>query len=85
MYMYIHSYTTRDGRYMSVGALEPKFYQYIIAICVLKCLEVIYRLLLEGMGLNEDDLPSQMDTEKWVSNYHTVHILIGKLVMYVLI
>lgn len=32
------------------------------------------RSLLEGMGLNEDDLPAQMDTEKWVSKHHTIHI-----------
>lgn len=42
-------YTTRDGRYMSVGAIEAKF----------------YTLLLKGLGLTEDELPSQLDTEKW--------------------
>ena len=33
-----------------------------------------FRLLLEGMGLNEDDLPAQMDTEKWVIKHCTIHI-----------
>jgi len=26
-FQYINSYTTCDGRYVSVGAIEPKFYQ----------------------------------------------------------
>ena len=26
------------------------------------------------MGLNEEDLPAQMDTEKWVSEHHAIHI-----------
>ncbi|XP_065890485.1 alpha-methylacyl-CoA racemase-like [Dysidea avara] len=42
-------YTTSDGRYMAVGAIEPNF----------------YNPLLEGLGLNEDDLPGQMDIQKW--------------------
>ena len=42
-------YRTRDGLYLSVGALEPQFYSQ----------------LLIGLRLEEEDLPSQMDTERW--------------------
>ena len=48
--IFVNSYTTHDGRYMSVGAIEAKFYSS----------------LLEGLGFTEDDLPSQLDAEKWV-------------------
>lgn len=27
---------------------------------------LLFRLLLKGLGLTEDELPSQLDTEKWV-------------------
>lgn len=42
-------FKTSDGKYMSVGALEPQFYQ----------------ALLEGLGLSGTNLPAQMDQEHW--------------------
>jgi alpha-methylacyl-CoA racemase len=42
-------YETADGRYLAVGALEPKF----------------YRELLARLGLEERDLPDQMDRDRW--------------------
>ncbi len=43
------TYETSDGHHMAVGALEPHF----------------YAALLEGLGLGDHDLPSQMDREGW--------------------
>ncbi|MEM9257303.1 MAG: CaiB/BaiF CoA-transferase family protein [Pseudomonadota bacterium] len=43
------TYETRDGEFMAVGAIEPKFYSQLIA----------------GLGLTEHDLPEQMDMEQW--------------------
>jgi alpha-methylacyl-CoA racemase len=45
------TYRTSDGKYMSVGALEPQFYQ----------------ALLEGLGISDEDLPPQMDYTTWPS------------------
>ena len=42
-------YRTRDGQYLSVGALEPQFYSQ----------------LLSGLQLQTADLPPQMDMERW--------------------
>jgi alpha-methylacyl-CoA racemase len=42
-------YATADGRYMAVGALEPRF----------------YRELVTGLGLDPDELPAQDDTDGW--------------------
>ncbi len=42
-------YETSDGGFMAVGAIERQF----------------YALLLEGLGLNPDDLPSQQDRSQW--------------------
>jgi alpha-methylacyl-CoA racemase len=42
-------YETRDGRHLSVGALEPQF----------------YALLLEGLGLDPAELPAQNDVRSW--------------------
>jgi alpha-methylacyl-CoA racemase len=42
-------YETRDGRYVSVGSIEPQFYQ----------------LLLKHSGLGGSDLPSQFDRAQW--------------------
>ena len=42
-------YRTRDGLYLSVGALEPQFYSQ----------------LLIGLQLQTADLPPQMDMERW--------------------
>lgn len=45
---FYNTYETKDGKFMAVGALEPHF----------------YHLLLEGLGLNEDDVPQNCDWEK---------------------
>ena len=42
-------YETKDGRYMAVGSIEPKFYS----------------ALLEGLGLDSAKLPTQMDRSAW--------------------
>jgi alpha-methylacyl-CoA racemase len=42
-------YETRDGKYFSVGAIEPHFYTE----------------LLKGLGLDQDKLPKQMDASAW--------------------
>lgn len=44
---FYNTYETKDGKFMAVGALEPNF----------------YRLLLEGLGLNEDNVPQNCDWE----------------------
>ena len=43
------TYRTKDGRYMSVGAIEPQF----------------YAALLKGLGLDAAAMPHQMDQSKW--------------------
>jgi alpha-methylacyl-CoA racemase len=43
------TYETSDGGYMSVGALEPQF----------------YAALLQGLGLDGEALPGQLDRERW--------------------
>jgi alpha-methylacyl-CoA racemase len=42
-------YETKDRRYMAVGAIEPKFYSE----------------LLKGLGLQDTELPPQMDRAQW--------------------
>jgi alpha-methylacyl-CoA racemase len=42
-------YETKDGRYVSVGSIEPQFYAE----------------LLEKMGLDGEDSPRQMDRSQW--------------------
>src|ERR1019366_883933 len=42
-------YETADGRYVAVGAIEPRF----------------YAALLEGLDLKRDELPAQMDRSAW--------------------
>jgi alpha-methylacyl-CoA racemase len=42
-------YETKDGRYVSIGSIEPQF----------------YALLLELSGLGKQTLPPQMDRTKW--------------------
>ena len=46
---FYQTYATADGKFMSVGAIETKF----------------YRELIEGLGLDPSTLPSQHDTGKW--------------------
>jgi alpha-methylacyl-CoA racemase len=43
------TYETRDGQWVSVGAIEPQF----------------YAALLNGLGLDPDSLPHQMDRSAW--------------------
>jgi alpha-methylacyl-CoA racemase len=44
-------YETRDGKYVSIGSIEPQF----------------YALLLQQLGLENEDLPSQMDRGQWAT------------------
>ena len=44
-------YETSDGRYMSVGAIEAKFYDELV----------------RGLGLERESLPAQMDRATWAS------------------
>lgn len=44
-------YETKDGRYVSIGSIEPQF----------------YALLLEHSGLGEQSLPPQMDRHQWAA------------------
>jgi alpha-methylacyl-CoA racemase len=43
------TYACADGRYVAVGALEPQF----------------YAALLDGLGLDQADLPAQYDQDGW--------------------
>jgi len=43
------TYATSDNRHVAVGALEPQF----------------YAALLEGLGLDEADLPDRLDRARW--------------------
>nr|XP_004652574.1 alpha-methylacyl-CoA racemase [Jaculus jaculus] len=43
------TYRTADAEFMAVGAIESQFYQ----------------LLLDGLGLKSDELPSQMSVKDW--------------------
>jgi alpha-methylacyl-CoA racemase len=43
------TYTCADGRYVAVGALEPQF----------------YAAFLDGLGLDQAELPAQYDQEGW--------------------
>ncbi|WP_020108370.1 CaiB/BaiF CoA-transferase family protein [Nocardia sp. 348MFTsu5.1] len=43
------TYETADGKYMSVGALEPQF----------------YKLLLQGLGIEASEFPRRMDPKSW--------------------
>jgi len=46
---YYDTYETADGKYMSIGAIEPQFYAE----------------LLKGLGLDDADLPDQNDMARW--------------------
>jgi alpha-methylacyl-CoA racemase len=43
------TYVCQDGRYVAVGAIEPRFYQALLA----------------GLGLDAAELPGQMDRSDW--------------------
>jgi alpha-methylacyl-CoA racemase len=45
------TYACADGRYMAVGSIEPQFYDR----------------LLQGLGLDRDELPPQLDQASWPS------------------
>ena len=46
---FYNTYETADGRHMAVGAMEPQFYERF----------------LEGLGLDDVDLPAQMHERSW--------------------
>jgi alpha-methylacyl-CoA racemase len=46
---FYRAYAASDGRYLSVGAIEPQF----------------YAALLDGLGLDPADLPPQLDRAGW--------------------
>ncbi len=46
---FYRTYRTSDGRFMAVGALEPAFYSAFV----------------EGLGLEETDLPNRFNPENW--------------------
>jgi alpha-methylacyl-CoA racemase len=46
---YYQVYETRDRQYITVGAIEPQFYE----------------LLLQHIGLRKDDVPEQYDHKSW--------------------
>ncbi|KAI1881962.1 hypothetical protein AGOR_G00245590 [Albula goreensis] len=46
---FYETYRTSDGKHMAVGALEPQFYDQLI----------------QGLGLNTEDLPPQMSFSDW--------------------
>ncbi|WP_182379262.1 CaiB/BaiF CoA-transferase family protein [Nocardioides sp. WS12] len=48
---YYGTYECSDGGYVAVGAIEPQFYS----------------LLVQGLGLVEDELPAQLDEQTWPS------------------
>jgi len=45
-------YETKDGKFVSIGSIEPQF----------------YRQLLELTGLASEDLPPQMDRSRWTAS-----------------
>lgn len=46
---FYETYETKDGKYLSVGAIEPQF----------------YAALLEGLGLDAASLPPQLERTQW--------------------
>lgn len=46
---YYDTYVCADGRYVAVGAIEPQFYAELLA----------------GLGLSDEELPTQDDRESW--------------------
>jgi alpha-methylacyl-CoA racemase len=49
-------YRTADARYLSVGAIEPEF----------------YAALLDGLGLDPEEMGPQWDRDRWPSNKKAV-------------
>src|SRR5215813_2660593 len=50
-------YETKDGKYISIGSIEPRF----------------YRQLLERTGLATEPLPNRMDREQWPALKQRLH------------
>jgi alpha-methylacyl-CoA racemase len=48
---FYRTYATSDGRFVAVGALEPAFYSAFV----------------EGLGLDESDLPNRFDPDNWAN------------------
>lgn len=46
---FYETYKTSDGKFMAVGAIEPQFYEQLI----------------KGLGLDADELPSQLSFSDW--------------------
>ncbi|NXX79553.1 AMACR racemase, partial [Urocolius indicus] len=46
---FYETYKTSDGKFMAVGAIEPRFYEQLI----------------EGLGLRSDELPNQLSFSRW--------------------
>ncbi|NXQ97093.1 AMACR racemase, partial [Sagittarius serpentarius] len=46
---FYETYKTSDGKFMAVGAIEPEFYEQLI----------------KGLGLDSDELPSQLSFTDW--------------------
>jgi alpha-methylacyl-CoA racemase len=46
---YYNVYETSDGEFLSVGAMEPRF----------------YRTFMQGLGFRDDDIPAQDDQSQW--------------------
>ena len=46
---YYNTYETADGKYMAVGAIEPKFYEELV----------------QGLDLDPISLPDQNDMQRW--------------------
>lgn len=53
-------YETCDGKFVSIGAIEPQFYS----------------LLLEKLGLGPKDLPDQMDRSAWPEENISSNVII---------
>jgi alpha-methylacyl-CoA racemase len=48
---YYNVYETADGEFLSVGAMEPRF----------------YRSFMQGLGFRDEDIPAQDDQSQWES------------------
>jgi alpha-methylacyl-CoA racemase len=58
---YYNVYETSDGRFVSVGAMEPHF----------------YRAFMHGLGFTDEDIPPQDDRAQWEALIERVAEIIG--------
>jgi alpha-methylacyl-CoA racemase len=58
---YYDTYECADGRYVALGAIEPQF----------------YAAMLNGLGLNAEDLPGQNDRSRWSELRATLQSVFG--------